>query len=69
MRYILEEVAITYLGQKLVDDTVANSSTVLRRPTLLANCIQLIEDDDVQTALIALGLVLGGDTLRQQPPE
>ena len=47
-----------YLGEKLVDDAIAHTSSSARGATLLANGIQLVEDDDMQTALIALLLVL-----------
>ena len=54
----MDDDASTCLGEQLVDDTVANTSTTASRATLLADCIQLIEDDNVQAALVALCLVL-----------
>lgn len=50
--------ARTGLGEKLVDDAVTYARTAAGRPTLLADGIQLVKDDDVQTALVALGFVL-----------
>ncbi len=46
------------LGKKLVDNTISNASTSSRRPTLFADRIQLIEDNDMQVALVTLGFVL-----------
>ena len=47
-----------YLREQLIDHTVANTSTAAGRSTLLADGVQLIEDDDVQSTLITLLLVL-----------
>jgi hypothetical protein len=47
-----------YLGQKLIDNAVTHARTVVRRSTLLADCIKLVENDDMQPALFALGFVL-----------
>lgn len=54
----MDDDASTCLREQLVDNTVANTSTTASRATLLANCIQLIEDDDVQATLVTLCLVL-----------
>lgn len=39
------------LGQKLVDDGVVDAGAPCHAPSLLANGIDLIEDDDVQSTI------------------
>jgi hypothetical protein len=46
------------LGQQLIDDAVAHAGPAVRRATLLEDRIELVEDDNVQLALVALLLVL-----------
>lgn len=48
----------THLGQKLIDYTVTDTSSAASRPTLFANCIQFIENNDMQPTFISLGFVL-----------
>lgn len=48
----------TDLGQQLIDDRVSHTGSSACRSTLLADGVQLIEDDDVKTRLVSLGLVL-----------
>ena len=52
------KVADARLGEQLVDNTVAHASSIIGGPTLLADGVQLIEDDDMQPTLVALGFVL-----------
>ena len=49
---------ITDLGEKLIDNSVANTSTVVCTTTLLEDSIQLVENDDVKSTFIPLFLVL-----------
>lgn len=57
----------TNLGEKLVDNRVANACAVVARATLLADGIELIKDDDVEFRVVALGLVLDLGILEQIP--
>ncbi len=47
-----------YLGEKLVDDAVAYTCASSCGAALLADCVQFVEDDDVQATLVLLLLVL-----------
>lgn len=52
------------LGQQLVDNRVANTSPIILGPSLLADRINLIKDDNMQSALISLLFLL---QTREQP--
>jgi hypothetical protein len=47
-----------HLREKLVDDRVSDTSAVVRRTTLFANGVELVEDDDMKAGLVSLLLVL-----------
>lgn len=43
-----EKVVNTHLGQQLIDDRVSHARASSGRPTLLADRVQFVKDDDVQ---------------------
>jgi hypothetical protein len=55
---IVELVDTVHLGKQLINNTVTDAGAVVGGPTLLADCVELVKDDDVQAGLVALFLVL-----------
>lgn len=48
----------THFGEQLIDNSISNAGSTVGTSTLLENGIQLVEDDDMQTALISLFFIL-----------
>eukprot|EP01136_Pigoraptor_vietnamica_P001185 Opistho-1_new@27482 len=56
--HVVQLVHAVHLGEKLVDDRVVHARVVVARPALLANGINLVENDNVERRVLALRLEL-----------
>ena len=59
--HIIQRINAVNLAQQLIDHRIVNSSRTARGAALLADCVQLVKNDDVQPGGVAtLGLLLLG---------
>ncbi len=54
---VVQRVDTVDLGQQLVDDGVTDASAVARGASLLANRVDLVENDDVQLTVVTVGFL------------
>ena len=55
---IVELINTVHFGEKLVDNTISNTSSSRSRATLFTNGIQFVENDDMESTLIAFFFIL-----------
>ena len=55
---IVELINTVHFGEKLVDDTISDTSPSRGGATLFTNGIQFIENDDMESTLIAFFFIL-----------
>lgn len=66
---VVELLNTVHLGKQLVHDRITDTSAVAARATLLADGIDLIKDDDVETRVFTLGFVLTTSLLKKKKGE